>query len=89
MNSYGVMTGGSWSPPYTAEQIAGYNGSYNPAGVKIDSFTYRYFQRDLFHTAEWKAAVVVDGEIHAVAVLFAMFPHAAAVMVGQDMTIVH
>ena len=53
MNTYGVMTGGSWSPPYTADQISGYNGSYNPAGVKVDSYTYRYFQRDLFQRVTW------------------------------------
>ena len=45
---YGYYTGGSWSPPYTADQISDYNGSYNPAGVKIDSDTYRYFLRDLY-----------------------------------------
>ena len=45
---YGFYSGGSWSPPYTADQISAYNGSYNPAGVKIDSYTYRYFLRDLY-----------------------------------------
>lgn len=45
---YGTYSGGSWSPPYTADQISGYNGAYNPAGVKIDSYTYRYFLRDLY-----------------------------------------
>lgn len=45
---YGYYSGGSWSPPYTADQVSGYNGSYNPAGVKIDSYTYRYFLRDLY-----------------------------------------
>lgn len=45
---YGYFSGGSWSPPYTADQISGYNGAYNPAGVKIDSYTYRYFLRDLY-----------------------------------------
>lgn len=47
-NMYGYFSGGSWSPPYTAEQVSAYNGSYNPAGVKIDSYTYRYFLRDLY-----------------------------------------
>ena len=45
---YGFFSGGSWSPPYTADQISAYNGSYNPAGVKLDSYTYRYFLRDLY-----------------------------------------
>lgn len=45
---YGYMYGGSFSPPYTADQISCYNGAYNPSGVKLDSFTTAYFTRDLF-----------------------------------------
>lgn len=48
MIDYGFFTGGSWSPPYTADQISAYNGAYDPAGVKLDSYTYRYFLRDLY-----------------------------------------
>lgn len=50
--SYGTYAG-SFSPPFTADQISGINGAYNPAGVKIDSVTYRYFQRDLYQRIAW------------------------------------
>ena len=45
---YGYNYGGSWSPPYTADQICAYNGAYNPAGVHLDSYTLAYFKRDLY-----------------------------------------
>lgn len=45
---YGYLYNGSFSPPYTADQVSGYNGAYNPSGVKLDSFTKAYFTRDLF-----------------------------------------
>ena len=48
MVNYGFYSGGSWSPPYTADQVSAFQGSYNPAGVKVDSYTYRYFLRDLY-----------------------------------------
>ena len=50
---YGYYSGGNWSPPFTADQVSGYNGAYNPAGVKIDSYTYRYFLRDLMQRVSY------------------------------------
>ena len=48
--NYGYDYGGSpnFKPPYTTDQIQMYNGAYNPAGVKVDSYTYNYFLRTLY-----------------------------------------
>lgn len=49
----GYNYGGTFSPPYTADQLQAFNGAYNPAGVKVDSYTYRYFLRTLFQRLSW------------------------------------
>lgn len=40
-------SGNSFNPPWTADQISAINSSYNPACVKVDSYTLNYFRRDL------------------------------------------
>ena len=53
MDSYG-----NFAPPYTSSNIQWANSAYNPASVKVDSLTRRYFQRDLLQRVcyflEWK-----------------------------------
>jgi hypothetical protein len=48
-----------------------------------------HLKSNFLDTAERKASVVVDGNVYAVTVLFTMLPHVPAVMLGQNMAIVH